>query len=375
LRCNEVKVHRDEVQTGCILEKDIMGMTANPIIPKNTILNDEHIKILRAFNITEVTIEKTKADGHNYRPKQISSPTNAAVKEQASTESLHGANLDKGFTSTYLKSVEEFKKEFTNWQSGTPINIAKMREITLPLIKTVEQNKFLVYSLNQYSTKKEYLYHHPVAVSILSAMIGKKLGLKSGQVNQLALAGVLADCGMAKVSTNILNKEKPLSENEFQEIKLHTANGYKMVKDSPLLKPEAKLAIFQHHERFDGTGYPTSEKSDRIHLYSQIIGIADVFHAMTSERIYRSRQPIFKVLDMITRDLFGKFDIKVVNSLMKLVGDLDIGTAVKLSTGDYGEVVYTKANAFTKPVVKLNNNEKLLDLSQNKDVYITEVLG
>jgi HD-GYP domain-containing protein (c-di-GMP phosphodiesterase class II) len=370
-----VKVHRDEVQTGCILEKDIMGMTANPIIPKNTILNDEHIKILRAFNIIEVTIEKTKADGHNYRPKQISPPTNAAVKEQVSTESLNGANFDKGFISIYLKSVEEFKKEFTNWQSGTPINIAKMREITLPLIKTVEQNKFLVYSLNQYSTKKEYLYHHPVAVSILSAMIGKKLGFKSGQVNQLALAGVLADCGMAKVSTIILNKEKPLSENEFQEIKLHTANGYKMVKDSPLLKPEAKLAIFQHHERFDGTGYPTSEKSDRIHLYSQIIGIADVFHAMTSERIYRSRQPIFKVLDMISRDLFGKFDIKVVNALMKLVGDLDIGTAVKLSTGDYGEVVYTKVNAFTKPIVKLNNNEELLDLSQKKDVYITEVLG
>ncbi|WP_175989813.1 HD-GYP domain-containing protein [Bacillus sp. Marseille-Q1617] len=370
-----MKVHRDEVQTGCILEKDIMGMTANPIIPKNTVLNEEHIKILRAFNITEVMIEKTKADGHHYRPKPIPSKADGSGQNQADGESLLEGDNDKGFIDTYLKSVGEFKKEFTNWQSGTPINIAKMREITLPLLKTIEQNKFLLYSLNQYSTKKEYLYHHPVAVSILSAMLGKKMGLKSGQVNQLALAGVLADCGMAKVSTHILNKEKPLSENEFQEIKLHTANGYKMVRDSPLLKPEAKLAIFQHHERFDGTGYPTSEKSDRIHLYSQIIGIADVFHAMTSERIYRSRQPIFKVLDMISRDLFGKFDIKVVNTLMQLVGDLDIGTAVRLSTGDYGEVVYTKANAFTKPIVKLNNSEELLDLSQKKDIYITEVFG
>jgi HD-GYP domain-containing protein (c-di-GMP phosphodiesterase class II) len=370
-----MKIHRDEIQAGCILEKEIMGMTANPIIPKNTVLNDEHIKILRAFNITEVTIVKTRGGGHHNRSKQTLSPTDSPVSQETTGERIPDVKTDKGFFHIYLKSVGEFKKEFTNWQSGTPINVAKLREITLPLIKTVEQYRFLLYSLNHYATKKEYLYHHPVAVSILSAMIGKKIGLESGQVNQLALAGVLADCGMSKVSTNILIKEKPLSEQEFQEIKLHTANGYKMVKDSPLLKPEAKLAVFQHHERFDGSGYPTSEKSDRIHLYSQIVGIADVFHAMTSERIYRSRQPIFKVLDMISRDLFGKFDIKVVNALMKLIGDLDIGTAVKLSTGDYGEVVYTKANAYTKPIVKLNNSEELLDLSLQKDIYITEVLG
>ncbi|NQD68410.1 HD-GYP domain-containing protein [Bacillus haikouensis] len=370
-----MKVRRDEVQAGWILEKDIVGMTANPIIPKNTILNEEHIKILRAFNITEVTIEKTKPGVNNNLPAQTISPDESPARQEAAGESLTEAGTNKGFISTYLRSVGEFKQEFTNWQSGTPINIANMRKITLPLLKTVEQNKFLLYSLNHHAAKNDYLYHHPIAVSILSAMIGKKIGLDNGQANQLALAGVLADCGMSKVSANILIKEKPLSEQEFQEIKLHTANGYKMVKDSPLLKPEAKLAVFQHHERFDGTGYPTSEKSDRIHLYSQIVGIADVFHAMTSERIYRSRQPIFKVLDMISKDLFGKFDIKVVNALMNLIGDLDIGTAVKLSTGDYGEVVYTKANAVTKPIVKLNNSEELLDLSLQKDIYITEVLG
>ncbi|OAT85702.1 hypothetical protein A6P54_18520 [Bacillus sp. MKU004] len=370
-----MKVHRDEVEAGCILEKEVMGMTSNPIIPKNTVLTDEHIKVLRAFNITEIEIEKTKADGRHHRSKQLPSQPDASEADQPAGSGSHEIGTDKGFINIYLESVGEFKKEFTNWQSGMPINIAKMREITLPLINTIEQNKFLLYSLNQYSTKKDYIYHHPLAVSIISAMLGKKAGLNSGQVNQLALAGVLADCGMAKVSSTILKKEKPLSESEFQEIKLHTANGYKMVKDSPLLKPEAKLAIFQHHERFDGTGYPTSEKSDRIHLYSQIIGIADVFHAMTSERIYRNRQPVFKVLDMISKDLFGKFDIKVVNALMQLMGDLDIGTAVRLSTGDYGEVVYTKTNIYTKPIVKLNNSEELLDLSLSKDIYITEVLG
>ncbi|WP_064092111.1 HD-GYP domain-containing protein [Rossellomorea aquimaris] len=363
-----MKVYRDEAQIGCILEEDIMGMGTSPIIPKNTVLNEEHIKILQAFNIKELLVEKTKADGSLFKPMQTSSK-----KENQDNTTKEGNS--KSFIEIYLPSVQEFKKEFINWQSGMAVNVAKMRELMLPLIQVVEKNPKYLYSLNQYSDKQDYMYHHAVAVSILSAMLGRKLGLNKGQVNQLALAGVLADCGMSKVSTIILKKEKPLTESEFKEVKQHTVNGYKMIKDTPLLKSETKLAIFQHHERFDGTGYPSSEKNERIHLFSQIVGIADVFHAMTSERIYRSKQPIFKVLDMISKDLFGKFDIKVVNGLLQLLGDLRTGTIVKLSNGEKGEVVFTKENYFTKPIVKIQESGQLLDLSKQNEIFITEVVN
>ncbi|KAA0566112.1 HD-GYP domain-containing protein [Rossellomorea aquimaris] len=361
-----MKVHRGEIQLGCIVAEDIMGMAANPIIPKNTIIEEEHLTILQAFHITELIIEKTKADGRPFR-----SPV-SIDKEMVEEEII---NEPVGFIDLYLMTIKEFKKEFMNWQSGTSVNVARVRELMLPVIQTVQENYTYVYSLHQYCTKKDYLFHHAISVGIISAMLGKKLGLNPGQVNQLALAGVLADCGMAKVSPHILTKEQPLTESEFKEVKLHTANGYKMVKDTPLLKTETKLAIFQHHERFDGTGYPSSEKNNRIHLYSQIVGIADVFHAMTSERIYRSKQPFFKVLDMISEDLFGKFDIKVVNGLLQLLGDLRTGTSVRLSTGQYGEVMYTKPNAYTKPIVKINKTEELVDLSQQKEIYISEVFA
>ncbi|PFA68015.1 hypothetical protein CN378_07820 [Bacillus sp. AFS015802] len=359
-----MKVHRGDIQLGCIVAEDIMGMAASPIIPKNTVIEEEHLNILQAFHIDELFIEKTKVDGNLFR----SSLSSDKATDQEDTDQQEPL----GFVDLYLTTVKEFKKEFVNWQSGTAVNVARVREFILPVVQVVEQNHTYVYSLHQYSTKKDYLYHHAVSVSVISALIGKKLGLNSGQVNQLALAGALSDCGMAKVSPHILTKEQPLTESEFKEVKLHTANGYKMVKDTPLLKTETKLAIFQHHERFDGTGYPASEKSDRIHLHSQIVGIADVFHAMTSERVYRRKQPIFKVLDMISKDLFGKFDIKVVEGLLQLFGDLRTGTAVRLSTGEYGEVVYTKPNAFTSPIVKRKSGE-LIDLSQQNNIYISEV--
>lgn len=342
-----------------------MGLAASPIIPKNTVIEEEHLGILQAFHITELVIEKTKADGNPFRQ-----PFNSDHTDDSDDSNPHESD---SFIELYLKTIAEFKKEFMNWQSGTAVNVARVRELILPVIQAVELNHSYVYALHHYSTKKDYLYHHAVSVSIISALIGKKLGLHSGQVNQVALAGALADCGMAKVSPHILNKEQPLTENEFMEVKLHTANGYKMVKDTPLLKAETKLAIFQHHERFDGSGYPTSEKNERIHLYSQIVGVADVFHAMSSERIYRRKQPIFKVLDMISKDLFGKFDIKVVNGLLEILGDLRAGTTVRLSTGEYGEVMYTKPNAHTKPIIKIKNTDQLVDLSQQKDTYISEV--
>ncbi|MCA1065648.1 HD-GYP domain-containing protein [Rossellomorea sp. AcN35-11] len=361
-----MKVHRGELQLGCIVAEDIMGMSVSPIIPKNTVIEEEHLNVLQAFNITELVIEKTKADGRPFRFSHSNDKEN--IQEETQTKE------QIGFFDLYTMTIKEFKKEFVNWQSGTAVNVARVRELILPMIQAVEKTHTYVYSLNQYSTKEEYHFHHAISVGIISALLGKKLGLNQGQVNQLALAGVLADCGMAKVSPHIITKEQPLTESEFKEVKLHPATGYKMIKDTPLLKTETKLAIFQHHERFDGTGYPSSEKNNRIHLYSQVVGIADVFHAMTSDRIYRSKQPVFKVLDMISEDLFGKFDIKVVNTLLQLMGDLRTGTSIRLSNGRYGEVVYTKPGSYTKPIVKLSKSDDLLDLSQQKDIYISEVL-
>ena len=107
----------------------------------------------------------------------------------------------------------------------------------------------------------------------------------------------------------------------ISEIKKHTIYSFQMIKDSSFLKPEMKLAIFQHHERLDGSGYPKGEKMGKyFNVYSQIIAVADVYHAMTSERIYRAKSSIFKVLEMIREEEFGKYNIEVVNALISLVG-------------------------------------------------------
>jgi HD-GYP domain-containing protein (c-di-GMP phosphodiesterase class II) len=366
-----MKVHAKDLEVGCIVNQDIMGRTSLPILTRNTVIQKQHIKALWAFGISEVSVEKTKADGSLFRPANLISPNKE--KEQTETTSEQTGGSDQ-FIRTYLNSVQSFKRQFQQWQSGMSVDIAEMREVILPLTKMVAEESHLLYYINEYSSKTEYMYHHSIAVGIISAMLGKKLGLDAGNVNQIALAGVLADCGMSRISPLVLKKQTALTENEFKEIKMHTAHSYKMIKEASLLKPEAKLAIFQHHERIDGSGYPTKEKNERVHLYSQIVAISDVFHAMTSERLYRSKQPIFKVLEMIRRDLFGKFNFKVVNALLDLFGNLTTGTQIRLSSGQMAEVVFTKSNYQTRPIVRVVPSEEIIDLSTQTELYISAIM-
>src|SRR6185312_2861530 len=205
---------------------------------------------------------------------------------------------------------------------------------------------------NDFSDSNDYMYHHSIAVGILASSISGQMGFPKGQALQLGLAGVLADCGMAKIDPSITEKAAFLTKNEFNEVKKHTVYSYQMVQDTPLLRQEMKLAIFQHHERLDGSGYPRGDKMNQVSVFSQILAVSDVFHAMTSERIHRSKESPFKVIEMIKEEEFGKFDIKVVQALLDLVGNLSIGTKVRLTNGIEGEVIFVHRDARLRPMVK-----------------------
>lgn len=146
-----------------------------------------------------------------------------------------------------------------------------------------------------------------------------------------------------------------------------------MVKDSPLIRTEMKLAILQHHERLDGSGYPRGDKQKNVLLHSQILALADVYHAMTSDRYYRSKESPFKVLQFLREEEFGKFDINLIDTLYHVIGKLSLGTEVKLSNGIKGVVIFIHQDAPFRPIVKLYDNESTLDLTKQRDITINTI--
>lgn len=361
-----MRVKIQELQEGCILTADVFSLTNRPIIPNKTILTKELIEYLQAFLIKDVHVQKTLVNGLPFIPKEI-------IEEETDNMELV-QEKEVVLSDLFLEASREYKKEFSTWQSGLPLDITKVRAILLPLIEKSEGNESQIFTLHHLSTEKEYLYQHSVAVGLLSAFIGKKLNYSKGDILQLALAGCLADCGMAKIPAALLQKTSALTSAEFEEIKNHPTYSYRMIQNNSLLRDAAKVGIFQHHERLDGSGYPLGEKADKIHSFAKIIAVADTFHAMTSARSYRKKQSPFKVLEMILQDSFGKFDIPAIKALQSGIMNFSIGSKVKLSDGQVAEILFIEDKAPTRPLVKVVDTEAIIHLEKNRNIFIEEIM-
>jgi HD-GYP domain-containing protein (c-di-GMP phosphodiesterase class II) len=360
-----LRVYVDNLIEGCILTDDVQSNTNRTIMTKKTVLSSHLIEVLKAFLVKEVEVEKTLVSGVAFIAPEIvdkKAPWNPAAQN------------DLNFIDLFLRAKQEFKKEFVSWQSGMQIDISKVRGIIVPLIEQADIQSSDIFHLHHYSTKTDYLYDHPLAVGIISAFIAKKLNYSKGDVTQIAVAGCLSDCGMAKISPTLLNKNTTLTVDEFEEIKKHPTYSYQMVKNSPLLKEAAKIAILYHHERLDGSGYPFGEKANRIHPFAKILAVSDSFHAMTSERIYKPKHSPFKVLEMINEELFGEFDIAALKALSSSIMNVSIGSKIRLSDGQTAEIVFVEEKNPTRPLVRLLESNEILALEKNRHLHIEEVI-
>ena len=354
-----------ELKLGTVIAEDIFANTQSPIVYKNSKVTYEHLHVFKAFNINNVlTYFEDMA-----KLKKIDETTDTSTDGN-----LTHALVNDPFDKLYKEAVASYKKEFSNWSAGSKVDLAKIRTLLLPLIEKVLDDRTYIFDLNSYSNPKDYLYHHCIATGLISGVLAQKLGMDKGSCIQMALAGAIADCGMAKIPLKIREKKETLTALEFAEVRKHPIYSYSMIKDFPVLKREMKEAVFKHHERLDGSGYPTGTKISAIQDYSQIIAVADVYHAMTSERLYRMKQSPFVVIEMIKESEFGKFDIKVVQAMMDLIVELPIGTKVELSNLERGEVMYINKFVPTRPLIKLDSTGEIVDLANNRFFHISRVI-
>lgn len=352
----------EELQLGKVIAEDVFANTQYPIIHKDIKIKPEHLRVFELFNLKGILVYKE--------------PSTEELNENGLENQVTAVSMPKyiAFETYYNDAVNQLKKEFSNWGAGGKIDITKVRGMIIPLIEKVLEDRSYIFDLNAYSNPKDYLYHHCIATGVIASVMAKKLGFERGITIQMAIAGMLADSGMARISNRVREKKGQLTKEEFEEVKNHPYYSFMLVKNLPALKEVMKEAIYQHHERLDGSGYPKGDRIGSISNFAQIIAVADVFHAMTSERLYRTKQSPFKVVEMIKEEEFGKFDIKVVQALVDIVVDLPIGTKIELSNLELGEVMYINKYSPTRPLVKLIRTGEIIDLSSNRGLYISRVI-
>ena len=274
----------------------------------------------------------------------------------------------------YLQGVEQYKTLFQSWQQGKNIDIFSIVSFFNPLIDLFLDKPFDLMGLYHYSTEKGYIFHHSVSVGLMSAYFATKLKYSPKEVSEIGIAGLLADAGMAKLPPRLYEKPNHLTKMEFSQLEQHPVYSYQMLKDLPSIREGVVLAALQHHERLDGSGYPLKIKNQKLHPYGKLIAVIDVYHAMISIRPYRPKQSPFKVLELMSQEQFGKFDPQILFLLIDEIVRLSIGTRVRLSNFDVGEIVFTERSQPTRPIVRLEGGSTIA-LKDHRELFIDEILS
>jgi putative nucleotidyltransferase with HDIG domain len=218
----------------------------------------------------------------------------------------------------------------------------------------------------------EYTFIHSVNVAFYSMMLAKWLNLSAAEINDAILAGLLHDVGKMRIPGEILNKTAKLTADEFERMKKHTLYGYELVNNIKGLSEDIKNAVLLHHERMDGSGYPFGYQSNKLNRYTRIVAIADVFDAMTAERVYKRQSTPFEAFGMFQTEGTRIFDIGMLNTFMSRMPSYLTGIKVLLSNGEAGDIVFVPLQSVTNPIIKIK--EDYIDLSSMQTVKIDKLI-
>lgn len=244
--------------------------------------------------------------------------------------------------------AESLSREFMSEDDlKNSINIDNVNTTVDRMVGSITRNGDALTSLVRLKSSYGYIFGHCVNVAILAMTIGRQMRLERAKLHDLGVAAILHDVGKTLVSQKILQKAGPLTDKEFGEMKLHPELGAELLTKTPGVTEDAVSVALQHHEKFDGTGYPEERSREEIHLYARITAVADVYDAMTSDRAYQKKlRPDIVLQKMyIWRD--ANYEPKLLERLIKCLGIYPIGTLVELNTG---EIAMVKATNHSNPL-------------------------
>lgn len=258
-----------------------------------------------------------------------------------------------------VRKARQIKKEATavigsllkDARAGKSIDREKVRETVGGIIESVFRNRDAITSLTRLKSHDHYTFTHSVNVCILATALGRWLRMGKDEINELGTGAILHDVGKMFLPESLLNKEGVYTDEEFREMQQHTELGADFLSGTDNVGQRPMLVIAQHHERYDGSGYPYKRAGDGIDLFARIASIADIYDAMTTDRVYRSKIVPSEVLKLLylKRDCY--FGPGLVEKFIHCIGIYPIGSLVELNTGEICLIRSIDREHLLQPVV------------------------
>ncbi|MBN2810431.1 MAG: HD-GYP domain-containing protein [Spirochaetales bacterium] len=287
--------------------------------------------------------------------------------------------------SRYTALISSLDAVFEDLRSKSEIRTRSIDKIVSDLFNLVvsDRSEILGFILGG-DVEESRMAKSSVNIAILSIIIGEHLGLPRHRLLQIATAALLHDVGMIKVPENIVSKEGKLDEAETQAMRSHTFYGYKMIVNELLYADEVGRAAVQHHERWDGEGYPGRIAGAAIDIGARIISVADAFEAMVSPKTWRDAMVGYQAMKNLLADNARRFDPDIIKAMIQSIGIYPIGSIVLMNNSVIARVIDSHKEAPLRPKIRVlidefakpytQNEGEIVNLMENRNLFIARAI-
>lgn len=347
-------------QDGMSLALPIYNSDGVPLVQKGNKLDRKIIHKLMSYGVKEVYVED-----EDFSSEVIMDIVSQQVRVEA------------------IKTLKDWIFNYNGNKLIKSVGNSSLDTLIEKILGELTENPEKCVKFLDIRTLDNFTYAHSVNVCILSLITGISLGYSAEELYILGLAALLHDVGKSLLPTEIVNNDREFSDYQLAIMQKHPLLGYQLLLEDSKLNPIIAEIVYQHHERFDGSGYPRHLRADNILKSANIIGVADVFDALTNNRQYRKKYLPHEAMEYLYGAGNHLFDYEVIQAFVQLVALYPIGTTVLLSNGEEGIVVEIDPKISARPkvrIIKKSNGQrpiskKVINLGEQPTIMITKVIS
>jgi len=371
------KVKVTQLRKGMYINDLNRGWFNHPFTLNRFKLENEHdVRKMIAAGVKEVEIDIAKgldvlAPKKSVQPVESVTTAQETILAPQSSDKISVLQELSQAKIAFAEAGEFITEMMAHVKMGHNIELEQVNPIISKMSASILRNQNALLGLSRIRVMDKYTFEHSVSISVLMMAFAKGLGLSNKIINEVGIGGLLHDIGKTLTPPKILNKPGKLTPAEFVIMKRHVVDSYNILQKTKGLSQIALNVAGQHHEKFDGNGYPHGLKGNAISLYGQMSAITDVYDALTADRCYHSGKEPSEVLKLLLKWSGSHFNPELVQKFIQSVGIYPPGSLVMLNNGFLAKVIDIHDNML-KPEVEILYHAKTRKMVNNKTINLTE---